>query len=88
MALIDMTGQRFGRLTVLERVEDYCLDYYGWTDRKAMWRCRCDCGAEVTVIGANLRRGATRSCGCLRSDLMKERNERKRQLKRYGMGVT
>lgn len=86
MALIDMTGQRFGRLTVLERAENYQYDTgAGWYSTKAVWRCRCDCGAETVVIGSNLRRGATRSCGCLRSEQMKERNARKRELKKYGL---
>lgn len=59
--LIDLTGQRFGRLTVIE---------YAGTDKggKARWRCRCDCGKETIVIGKNLRSGRTKSCGCLHSD--------------------
>lgn len=65
--LIDLTGRRFGRLTVLERVGTYknendpCI-------AMPTWRCRCDCGEETVVIGNNLRQGMTRSCGCLRRD--------------------
>jgi len=82
MALIDLTGQRFGRLTVLERAENYkqYLDC-GWYTTKATWLCRCDCGTECIVIGANLRRGSTRSCGCLRSEKLRERARRKRDEK-------
>lgn len=54
---IDMTGERYGRLVVLE---------YHSTNRhgKALWSCRCDCGNEGVFIGENLRSGRTTSCGC------------------------
>lgn len=57
----DMTGLRFGRLVVL------CED--GRTeDRKVKWKCQCDCGNIVSVLGKLLRNGHTQSCGCLRRD--------------------
>ena len=46
----DLTGQVFGRLTVLE------LDHL---DRSAYWKCRCECGNEVEVLGRLLRNGTT-----------------------------
>ena len=52
----ELTGQRFGRLEVLERA--------GSVGRKATWRCRCDCGEEAVVSGDSLRSGHTSSCGC------------------------
>jgi hypothetical protein len=52
----DLTGQRFGRLTV----ENFA--YMQATN--ARWRCLCDCGKTVIVIGNNLRRRHTVSCGC------------------------
>lgn len=57
--LIDLTGARFGRLTVVCFV-DGCS--------RAAWACRCSCGPDKWIIvdGNNLRRGLTRSCGCLR----------------------
>jgi hypothetical protein len=55
---IDLTGQVFVRLTVIERVEDG----RGWAPR---WRCRCECGNERIVYGVNLREGRSQSCGCL-----------------------
>jgi len=55
----DMTGQRFGRLVVLEQAESRI------TNRSAYWLCQCDCGNEVVVRGNSLRRGDTKSCGCL-----------------------
>lgn len=51
--LINMSGLRFGRLAVVE--------YEG----KEKWKCVCDCGSERVVHGGNLRRGITKSCGCL-----------------------
>lgn len=55
--LIDLTGQRFGRLVVIERAENNKRG-------KAMWDCKCDCGKQVTVLGCHLRSGHTQSCGC------------------------
>ncbi len=51
---IDLTGQRFGRLTVLEY-------------RKAnYWKCRCDCGTICEIRGYRMTAGITKSCGCLK----------------------
>ena len=63
--LIDLTGKRFGRLTVIERV----ISKPGCTN--ARWLCKCACGNEITVLGTTLRRGESKSCGCLRADLSK-----------------
>lgn len=57
---IDMTGQRFGRLTVVERA--------GSAGGQAVWRCLCDCGAIKAVTGGNLRNGGTLTCGCGRAE--------------------
>ena len=54
--LIDLTGQRFGRLVVISRESQY--------RRNAQWRCLCDCGKETVVRGDVLCRGTTQSCGC------------------------
>jgi hypothetical protein len=64
--ILDMSGQKFGRLTVLAR------NPKNTSDRKTNWICRCDCGKEKITSGKLLRNGHTRSCGCLRSDLMHE----------------
>lgn len=61
MQLIDLTGKKFGRLTVIERSG---ADANG----QAMWRCKCECGNESSVKGGHLRRGHTRSCGCLENE--------------------
>lgn len=57
---IDLTGSSYGKLTALRRVEN---DRHG----ASRWLCKCDCGNEVTVGSHNLRRGKTKSCGCLRT---------------------
>lgn len=57
--LIDLSGQRFGRLTVLERShESKCKN------RQAKWKCLCDCGNITYSGGYELRSGSTISCGC------------------------
>lgn len=66
---IDMTGQRFGRLLVLEKAESHVKPSGG---KMAMWKCKCDCGNIVTVLGASLRRGDTTSCGCYRDEHNRE----------------
>lgn len=63
--LIDLTGQRFGRLTVLEKVQSY--------NTNAMWLCKCECGNTIKTLGTTLRRGESKSCGCLRRELSKEK---------------
>ncbi|MFF0512443.1 hypothetical protein [Streptomyces sp. NPDC004250] len=56
---IDLTGQTFGRLSVVKEA--------GRTPQgRGTWRCRCECGTEKDIVGNSLRSGTTRSCGCLR----------------------
>lgn len=57
---IDLTGQKFGRLTVKRPVESN-------TRGLKRWECLCDCGTTIIVTGNDLRTGHTSSCGCLRS---------------------
>jgi hypothetical protein len=59
--LRDLTGQRFGRLTVIERAMN---SPHGMTK----WLCKCDCGAEIIARRGNLHTGNTQSCGCWRRD--------------------
>jgi len=63
---IDLTGQRFGRLTVVEKAERA-------TDGRALWRCTCECGGEKITRAQRLSSGATRSCGCLGREKSAER---------------
>jgi len=57
---IDERFHKYGRLTVLNRA--------GTKDGKALWFCRCECGNFVIVSGGCLRKGNTRSCGCLQKE--------------------
>lgn len=58
---IDRTGQKFGRLTLIERVENN-------KSNQVQWKCRCDCGKEVIVKSYSLTTGQTKSCGCLKKE--------------------
>ncbi len=60
---LELTGQRFGRLTVLGLARD--IKQPG-LDR--WWHCRCDCGVERPIRTRHLTSGAVRSCGCLRRE--------------------
>jgi hypothetical protein len=53
---VDLTGQRFGRLTVIERAPN--------KGRRTMWLCKCDCGTEKVICQEDLHSGKTVSCGC------------------------
>lgn len=59
LKLIDITGQKFGKLTVIKRANSVGND--------ATWLCQCDCGNTTIVQGKNLKNGHTTSCGCIRS---------------------
>lgn len=78
--VIDLTGQRFGRLTVLRRGEDY-IDPVNYAKpwerprRRLQWVCRCDCGKEVLTQGASLKAGRTTSCGCARKGRRKKTDD-------------
>jgi hypothetical protein len=63
----DLTGQRFGYLTVvsLSGINKH---------RRSIWLCRCDCGNEITVQSMCLIQGKTHSCGCYKKELVKKRN--------------
>ena len=62
--MIDLTGQRFGRWTVLGIAPS--------SPRNAKWYCRCDCGNEKIVRASLLRNGTSKSCGCYRSEVTGE----------------
>lgn len=78
--LIDLTGQRFGRWTVLRRAGNYG-DYYIDGHTSPTWLCRCDCGAEGVVTGNNLRMCKSLSCGCAKKQAQQIRRARERKEK-------
>lgn len=65
--LKDLTGQRFGRLTVIQKAnpKPNCTN--------ANWLCKCDCGNYAIIRSTTLRKGGAKSCGCLRSEYWKQR---------------
>ena len=66
----DLSGQRFGRWTVIKRVEDnhWC---------QMQFQCRCDCGWEASVQARVLKSGRSKSCGCLKSEILSKEMKRK-----------
>lgn len=63
----NLVGQTFGRLTVIERVENNKAG-------RVCWKCRCTCGNEVIVTGHDLKNGDTKSCSCLNKEKISERS--------------
>ena len=65
--MINLVGEKYGRLTVVEfdRLQNH----------KTYWKCVCECGMTVVATGNNLRSGNTRSCGCVRREMTKALGE-------------
>ena len=63
---IDLAGQKFGRMTVIERAGTS-------RHKKTTWRCICDCGNETVIDRCQLKSGNTKSCGCFKVDTNKQR---------------
>lgn len=59
--LIDITGQKFGKLTVIKRAENTKLG-------ESRWVCKCECGNEKIIEGRKLRTAHTQSCGCIHKE--------------------
>ncbi|MCK9434946.1 MAG: hypothetical protein M0R32_09040 [Candidatus Cloacimonetes bacterium] len=59
----DLTGKNFGKLTVISPA--------GKRDKYSMWKCSCDCGGSIYSRTNDLRSGRAKSCGCLRSGILK-----------------
>ena len=68
--VIDISGERYGRLLVLKQVEDKRSGTF--------WLCKCDCGNEKIIRKGQLKSGKTKSCGCLNAELIRERAKEKR----------
>lgn len=60
---IDLTGQRFGRWTVMSITDKRTKN------RTIIWHCKCDCGNEKDVDGYTLKSGQSKSCGCLQKEI-------------------
>jgi hypothetical protein len=73
--LIDLTGRKFGRLTVIRRAREN-------QHRHSTWVCRCKCGNVVTIRGTLLRNHITRSCGCLAAQKSAQRSKARAKARR------
>lgn len=62
---LELTGQKFGRLTVIE---------FSHIDKRgnACWLCKCDCGNKKIINNANFKNGNTKSCGCLQKEVIRK----------------
>lgn len=73
--LIDLTGQKFGRLTVIERAEN--------SQKHTAWLCECDCGQKRVVQSDHLKSGHTKSCGCYKADNLNWKTHEKSNTRLY-----
>jgi hypothetical protein len=64
----NLTGKKFGRLIV--------VSFYEWIPKikQSKWLCKCSCGNYTYVLGGNLKKGTTKSCGCLQKERASEAN--------------
>ena len=74
--MIDLTGQRFGRLIVIDRANNYISNK---GQKHSQWNCKCDCGNIVTIRGTNLKSGKSMSCGCLHQEVASYNHKRYNQ---------
>lgn len=87
---LNLTGQKFGRLTVIKRVENHIFPS---GKQKSRWLCKCDCGNEVIVIGSALtKENGTKSCGCYAQECSHKTKNKKYNTYdlsgEYGIGYT
>lgn len=76
MKKLNLAGKKFGRLLVLNEE--------GKTPRgQIKWKCLCDCGNQVVVVGGNLKNGTTKSCGCLRNEKLSKMARKRNDPNRY-----
>lgn len=66
-----MIGKRFGKLIVVEALDSHVSPC---GSKQRMWKCKCDCGNEISASGKNLRAGRYVSCGCAKSEYLTQRN--------------
>ncbi len=74
----DITGERFGRLVI--------VSFSHISNKRTYWNCICDCGKTKLTQGCTLRCGHTKSCGCLKAEMCRERGRRYNQT--HGQSLT
>ena len=73
--IIDLTGKKFGRLTVLQLVPK---EIRHDTTRQSFWLCQCDCGNIISIASWRLGSNKCNSCGCYRNEQVKKAKFKKR----------
>lgn len=84
----NLIGKRFGRLTVIKRVENY-ISPKGQSHSR--WLCKCDCGNEKIIKSMYLKNGTTKSCGCIHKEVLSEKLKKTNPYDlsgEYGIGYT
>ncbi len=74
--LIDLTGHKYNKLTVISRDTSVISG-------KPRWVCQCDCGKTKSVLGSSLRNGSVKSCGCLLTELGLSRRQYEKPLEQF-----
>lgn len=77
----NFVNQKFGRLTVIKRIEDKPCGKYS----RPQFLCLCECGNYKNVLGKYLKNGDVKSCGCLSKDILIERNKKNKKFNTYDM---
>ena len=77
---VDLTGQKFGKLTVIKKEKSSA-------DGDSKWLCECECGNSIIMQGASLRKTVVipKSCGCLQKDFMRKRNKANKKHNTYDL---
>lgn len=75
---IDLTGEKFGRLTVLERVDDYVSPK---GQKQKQYLCKCECGKNTITHGNSLMKGVTQSCGCFNIERRQVKSKKRKYLR-------
>ena len=78
---VDLTGKRFGKLTVIKRAEDY-ISPSGF--HSTMWECKCDCGNICKAFATELKNGKKKDCGCERRNNLSKSHINDLTGKRFG----
>lgn len=79
----DLTGIKFGNLTVLKRAKNK-ISPNGL--KRTVWECLCVCGNKKDILASNLQRGFTQSCGCLRKESTRVRMSKKNEFVKLDAG--
>lgn len=82
--LIDLTGKKFGKLTVVCRAPDYITPK---GQHKTQWYCKCSCEDQklIVVMATHLKTGHTKSCGCVHDENLQRIHKNKKKYNKYDL---